>query len=562
MQAAILVRQHRQRRVVAHRADGFLAVLGHGLEDQLHVFHRQIETGLAAGQRLARDGGGLGAVADQAVELGGLFQPVFIGLLGRQHVLQLAVLEEAAGLEVDGDHLARADAALLDHGALGDADHAGLGTDDQQSVGGDRVAHRTQSVAVHAGDDPASIGRAHRGRAVPRLHHAVAIAEEGLVGVGHGVVVGQALGDQHRLDHRRVAPGAHQQLEHIVERGAVRTARLHHRLDVGDMVVEQFMGEPRLVRLHPVEIAAQRVDLAVVGQHAEGLGQAPGREGVGRIALVIDGEGRGESVVQQVGIEHRDLLGQEHALVDHRAAGQRADVEIADMLGQHLGLDAPADDIEVGLEAALVEALGVGHHDLLDLGAGGVGLLADHRDVHRHLAPAIDGVAEGQDLAFHDRAAALLGGQIRLGQEAHADGQAPGHRFAALAADMVAEEILRDFDMDAGAVAGFPIRVDRAAVIDDLQGLDAGHNHLAAGLAVQRRDQADAAGIVRGGVDAGILEDLLVGQILGDELISAGHAAPTFSEEIWPGSASMRRSQAETAGKSDRSIPASGATPT
>src|SRR3546814_13697931 len=68
-------------------------------------------------------------------------------------------------------------------------------------------------------------------------------------------------------------------------------------------------------------------DLAVVGEDAEGLLQAPGREGVGRVALVEHHEIRGEAVVQQIGIERRELLGEEHALVDDRAAGQRADVE-------------------------------------------------------------------------------------------------------------------------------------------------------------------------------------------------------------------------------------------
>ena len=51
------------------------------------------------------------------------------------------------------------------------------------------------------------------------------------------------------------------------------------------------------------------------------------------------------------------------------------------------------------------------------------------------------------------------------------------------------EEILRDFDMDAGAVAGLAVGIDRAAMPDRLQRIDAGLHHVAALLAVERRDR-------------------------------------------------------------------------
>ena len=50
--------------------------------------------------------------------------------------------------------------------------------------------------------------------------------------------------------------------------------------------------------------------------------------------------------------------------------------------------------------------------------------------------------------------------------------------------------------MDAGAVAGLAVGIDRAAMPDRLQRIDAGLHHVAALFAVQRRDQADAAGVV------------------------------------------------------------------
>jgi hypothetical protein len=101
------------------------------------------------------------------------------------------------------------------------------------------------------------------------------------------------------------------------------------------------------------------------------------REGVGRIALVIDREGGLEALVLQVGIELRHLLGQHHALVDDRPAAQRTEIQFLDTGGGGGLLDPAADDVKLALEGLLVHALGVGDDDLLDLGPGRVGLLAE-----------------------------------------------------------------------------------------------------------------------------------------------------------------------------------------
>ena len=62
--------------------------------------------------------------------------------------------------------------------------------------------------------------------------------------------------------------------------------------------------------------------------------------------------------------------------------------------------------------------------------------------------------------------------------------------------------------MDAGAVAGLAVGIDRAAVPHRFQRLDPHQHDLAPRLAVDRRDHPDAAGIVLVGriVEAGILQ--------------------------------------------------------
>src|SRR3546814_15816891 len=53
-----------------------------------------------------------------------------------------------------------------------------------------------------------------------------------------------------------------------------------------------------------------------------------------------------EPLVEQVGVEDRQRLGQEQALVDDRPARQRADVEALNLGLYDLFLDAAADEVE------------------------------------------------------------------------------------------------------------------------------------------------------------------------------------------------------------------------
>ena len=299
MQAAVMVGEHGQRGVVAHGADRLLGVLDHGVEDELQVLHGHAEGQLPAAQLVALVEHRFAVVrSNQVVDLGRVADPLTEGMRRGQTVLELGVVVEPALLQVDRDHLAGPEAALFQDPAFVQADHAGLGAGEQQAVLGDRVAQRPEAVAVHAGQDPAPAVGADRGRPVPGLHDRVAVTVQVLVGLGHRAVVAPGLGDQQGLGHGQVAPGAHHELEDVIEGRRIRGARLHDRLDVLHGLVEGGRSHAALVRLHPVDVALEGVDLAVVGEHPERLRQMPGREGVGRIALVEDGEAGDEALVQ------------------------------------------------------------------------------------------------------------------------------------------------------------------------------------------------------------------------------------------------------------------------
>ena len=239
-----------------------------------------------------------------------------------------------------------------------------------------------------------------------------------------------------------------------------------------------------------------------MSQHAERLRQPPRRERVGRIALMVQRETRDEPFVKQVRIEGRELFGQEHALVDQRPAGQRTDVEVANVFLARAVLDPLPDDEQVALEFFHIRVGGPFDHDLLDLGPRGGRFFSQGRKIDRNLAPAINGITELQDFSLNDKPAAFLGFQIGARQECHTHRNRPVAGGVTGAADMIAEKVLRDFDQDAGAVPGHAVGIDRASVPQRLQSLDPGFDNLAARLAVDRGDQTDAAGIAPVGIHA------------------------------------------------------------
>jgi len=96
---------------------------------------------------------------------------------------------------------------------------------------------------------------------------------------------------------------------------------------------EQVGLEQRLPAEHPVPVAADGVDLAVVRDQPERLGQRPGREGVGGEPAVHQGDRGGEPLVGQVREEAGQLGGGEHPLVDQGAGGQRREVQLVPGLG-------------------------------------------------------------------------------------------------------------------------------------------------------------------------------------------------------------------------------------
>ncbi len=155
-------------------------------------------------------------------------------------------------------------------------------------------------------------------------------------------------------------------------------------------------------------IALDGIDLAVVGQQTEGLGQLPARQGIGREALVKDG-GRGlETGVGQIRIELGQPLRHHHALVGEGLRRQAGDIEAVIADGR---LDTTACQEQLAFELVFIQIIGLVDAQLLDGRTTGTRGLAQDAVVDRHLTPAGNSHPESIEAGL-DRLA-LAGGAFR-----------------------------------------------------------------------------------------------------------------------------------------------------
>ncbi|MDF3022347.1 MAG: hypothetical protein K0Q92_3650 [Steroidobacteraceae bacterium] len=518
VQHARFLRQRRQRRVVAHGADAFVTVPRHRRHEDALILEGVAEGHLALRQchrfrrRQFRRRG-------QILEMHQvLLEPLGVRALVDDLLLDLFVFDDAAQLGVHEEHAARLQAALA-HDVLGrELEHAGLGGHDADVVLGHVVAARAQAVAVEHRADALAVGEADVRGAVPRLHQTTVVLVESLERRVHGRVLGPGLGDHH---HDRVRHGAareHHELEHVVEHGGVRPVRIHDGWNLLDVLAEQRRVEQRLARAHPVDVAAKRIDLAVVSDAAVRVRAVPAREGVGAETRVHQRDGRFHQRVLQVEEIRVQLVGGQHALVDQGLVRQRHHVPVlgaADGRHADLVVRALADHVELALELGLVDRLrSAADEHLAREGLGGLGGLAQHGVVHGHGARAQVHLAFGLHHArehFFDLA--TLRGVARHEDVAGGVHARFGQVDARIFLGHLLQEGVRHLDQHAGAVPGVHLGAAGAAVIQILQDLDALFDDGVRFAALDVHDEADATGVM---LELGVIEALLCGRAQSD----------------------------------------------
>ena len=297
-QRRALIGEHRQRRVVAHRADRLLGRARHRRVQHAQVLLRVAEGELALPQRqLLVDAVGQSAcgrslkcttcssnheVYGRCVEI--------VRLTSASSTIRPC--SRSTRKILPGCRRPR---RLTFSGRI--AEHPRLRAEHDVAVLRLDPAAGAQAVAVERGADDAAVGEGDGRGPVPRLHQARVEGVEALELVGEVVAVLVGLRDHHHHRVRQRAPGEHQQLEDVVERRRVRAAGAHDRHHLLQVDAEQLGRQLRLARAHPVDVAHQRVDLAVVADHAVGMGELPARERVGREAAVHERQRAGEALV-------------------------------------------------------------------------------------------------------------------------------------------------------------------------------------------------------------------------------------------------------------------------
>ena len=224
-QGADLGREHRHRRVVAHRSDRFQFGLGQHAHNFVPFLGRQIEHLLITGQCLwiHRLRGRVHINQFRVEVSNALLEPFLVRRTSLQHIVNTVVIEQLICFKVDGQHFPGPETAFCDDVlwiVIVDTD---LRRNSDMAVLGYDVASRAQTVAVETADGVMAIGQHNSGRPVPGLDLAI----EELVECPHVRIErvhglpGRWNQDAHRLQYVH-AGGAHE-LEHVVETGRVGT---------------------------------------------------------------------------------------------------------------------------------------------------------------------------------------------------------------------------------------------------------------------------------------------------------------------------------------------------
>jgi hypothetical protein len=363
-EAAGFVGQGGQGGVVAHRARGRLA-FGHLGQDQAALLRGVTEN--------SAQPGGIEAVIGQRVERllhveGFGTYPLLVGSLGRQGLFDfLGELDRAVGA-VEQQHLPRPELPGPFRPGLFLRAHSRFGGN-QHHVGGDGPPGRPQAVAIHERDQADPIGRRHPGRTIPGLGEESVVLREGPPGWGKVGHVLPGRGHEQLFDVGQRATRSEQQFEEVVQTARVGSIGLEKRGQIRQALSPRGGGGHPFAGVSPRTVGGDRVDLAVVGQGPERLGDLPGGEGIGRIALVEDREGCLVVGVGQVPVEVGEIAGGQQTLVDDRAARGGDD--------RCPGLQAPLSHLagqkQPALEVVFAHLVGGLDQHLLDSGQGLLG---------------------------------------------------------------------------------------------------------------------------------------------------------------------------------------------
>ena len=308
--------------------------------------------------------------------------------------------------------------------------------------------------------------------------------------------------------------------------GGVGALAVDDRQDLLEVMLQHRAVEVWLAGADPGDVAAQRVDLAVVDDVAVGVRALPARRGVGRVAGVDEGERRLDGGVGEVRVEATHLRGDEHALVDDGARAHGAYVE--DLVRKRRvrvggALDGATADVELALEIlASGDALGATEERLEDGGHARLRRVAQVMRVDRHAAPEHERHAAFGAALLEDADRGLDGSRVgdAIGLAGLVAVREEEHRHAvitlvgeqlALLLRLLAEEAVRNLEQHARAISGVALKALAAAVLEVDEDREGVVESLVALDALQAGNGADSASVM---LVAGTIQTGLAGVVL------------------------------------------------
>ena len=163
--------------------------------------------------------------------------------------------------------------------------------------------------------------------------------------------------------------------------------------------VETWVREIGFAGMDPVTVAANGINFSVVGDHTEGVGEGPSREGVGAVALMENGQSGFVSGILEVEVEAFELGAREHAFVNEKAGAEGGDIKRRGAGGGAAVFDFVAGKKEGQFEGVVGKffSVGAGHEKLFDSWSGGGSFFPQDARVHGDDTPT-----EGEETAAGD----------------------------------------------------------------------------------------------------------------------------------------------------------------
>ncbi len=291
-------------------------------------------------------------------------------------------------------------------------------------------------------------------------------------------------------------PRLDQQFKDPIQPSGIAGARIDDGLEGIDLIAPGGMGQRMLASRHPVDITHIGIDLAVVAEVTEGLGQRPAGQGVGAKTTVIGGIGADKIGILKIQIEplqHRRL---HHALVNHHPRGKRGKVDgIKAKFRFHQSPDLPPQQVK-GLFQRIPTQAGMCHHQLLNSRLS----LPRHRPqsirLNGHIAPAHLLPLRASQMVI-DQGTNLVALSWIWGQKDHA------HRQPVLLRPRdpcftgpFLQDPPRDGSGDPSPIPAFPIPATAAPVLHANQRLEGLSNQVVAGSPLLIDNEAHSTGIM------------------------------------------------------------------